>query len=142
MEPEYKPRIAVDLDGTLAEYDGWKGPTEIGHPLNGAQRFIEEIIELGYEPVVFSTRAETPEGLQAIVAWLIRHRFPASLRVWDKPYKPKATAYVDDRAVSARPDNYYQSLHQIHQIILNDAQNRVRRRHEDQTQSQVAAPDS
>lgn len=25
--------IAVDLDGTLAEYDGWKGSAHIGNPV-------------------------------------------------------------------------------------------------------------
>lgn len=29
----FKGWIGVDLDGTLAEYDGWKGPDEIGAPV-------------------------------------------------------------------------------------------------------------
>ena len=29
-------KIAIDLDGTLAEYDGWKGIDNIGKPIKGA----------------------------------------------------------------------------------------------------------
>jgi len=29
-----RPWIGVDLDGTLAHYDGWKGPTHIGAPIH------------------------------------------------------------------------------------------------------------
>lgn len=33
MTTEDKPWIGVDLDGTLAEYHGWVGPTDIGVPI-------------------------------------------------------------------------------------------------------------
>lgn len=41
-----KPWIGVDLDGTLAEYHGWHGPTHIGKPIpkmvERIKRFLTE----------------------------------------------------------------------------------------------------
>jgi hypothetical protein len=33
MGQERRGWVGVDLDGTLAEYHGWKGETHIGHPV-------------------------------------------------------------------------------------------------------------
>ncbi len=32
-KPAYAPWIGVDLDGTLAHYDGWKGNLHVGEPI-------------------------------------------------------------------------------------------------------------
>jgi hypothetical protein len=75
--------IGVDLDGTLAEYDGWKGPTHIGRPvtkmLNRVQRWLTE----GREVRIFTARVshdgtaermiQAQEAMYAIRDWVMQH---------------------------------------------------------------------
>jgi len=99
--------VVVDLDGTLAEYDGWKGEwAPIGEPIcdvNGwnARDFMLALQRRGFQTIVYSSRGDVP----AIVAWLQRHGIPydavnRSLTGFPgESAKPPAIAYVDDRAV-------------------------------------------
>jgi len=84
--------VAVDLDGTLAQYKGWKGAHIIDPPLPGAVDFVKQLLDEGYDVIVFTTR----EDLTAVHKWLERHGFP-QLVVTN--VKRPAIAYVDDRAV-------------------------------------------
>ncbi len=88
--------VAIDLDGVLAEYNGWKGEAEFGLPIPGALEFIRTLQTRDYEPVIHTTRQEW-----RVAEWLERHGFPA-LRIAST--KPPAVAYVDDRAVRFRGD--------------------------------------
>ncbi len=104
--------IAVDLDGTLAEYDGWKGIDHIGHPIAGAQGFVRRLLEFA-DVEVYTTRTallpdrpagETVESLALrVTRWLRENHFPAEVRVYAGAGKPLVAAFIDDRAVSCRP---------------------------------------
>ncbi len=48
--------IGVDLDGTLAQYDGWKGPDNIGDPIPLMVGRVKEWLEAGHEVRVFTAR--------------------------------------------------------------------------------------
>lgn len=122
---EIRPTVAVDLDGVLAHYDGWKGLDMIGRPLDGAVEFVQTLIASGFAVQVHTTRtnvdASKPEldGLRRmdgdkarqyagriIASWLSMHGFPAlssNFGVYTGEGKPLACAYVDDRAVACRP---------------------------------------
>lgn len=100
--------VCVDLDGTLAHYEGWKGPEHIGMPRPGAVEFTRALDKFA-NVVVFTTRAKadfedrpdgaTPESLANFVrGWLDGHGF-AYTTVYAGQGKPIASAYVDDRAV-------------------------------------------
>ncbi len=101
-----KPRICVDLDGTLARYDGWRGREHFGEPLPGAVEFTRELSAWA-EVVIFTTRLREEEGGKTPVAerqallknW---HGFAYS-EIYTGQGKPSAAAYIDDRAVSCRP---------------------------------------
>ena len=107
MSSEGEKIVVVDLDGTLAEYEGWTGEwAPIGEPIsdvNGwtARDFMLRLQERGYRTIVYSSRGDVPE----IVAWLQRHGIPyngvnGSLTNFaGESGKPPASAYVDDRAV-------------------------------------------
>jgi len=107
-----KKSVAVDLDGVLAQYDGWKGVEHIGDPIPGAVQFTKQLQEIA-RVVIFTTRTnadpkisernESVEMLtQRVKLWLDAHGF-----AYDEIYvgqgKPLAAAYVDDRAVVCRP---------------------------------------
>jgi hypothetical protein len=65
--------IGVDLDGTLAEYHGWKGPTHIGVPIAAMQQRVKDWLASGKEVRIFTARACVPEQLGPIKAWCIEH---------------------------------------------------------------------
>lgn len=49
--------IGVDLDGTLAEYDGWKGPTHIGNPICSMVERVKAWRAEGRHVRIFTARA-------------------------------------------------------------------------------------
>lgn len=51
-----KMHIAVDLDRTLAYYDGWRGPLHIGHPIPAMVRCVQEHLMKGDTVTIFSDR--------------------------------------------------------------------------------------
>lgn len=48
--------IGVDLDGTVAEYNGWVGPTHIGPPIPLMQARIKRWLEEGKDVRIFTAR--------------------------------------------------------------------------------------
>jgi len=72
--------IGVDLDGTLASYDGWKGPDHIGEPIPKMVRFVRDLMDQGHEIRIFTARVgpqKQPQdrvyAAQAIRAWCHKH---------------------------------------------------------------------
>jgi hypothetical protein len=55
--------ILVDLDGTLAEYDGWKGPTHVGKPIPKMVERVKAWLAEGREVRIFTARAIAWETL-------------------------------------------------------------------------------
>lgn len=94
-----KRTVALDFDGVLHPYtDGWLGPVPADEPpMAGALEFVQQHAE-EFVFVVFSTRCADPEGLRATCAWLTKYGFAPYIRDVTCE-KPKAVAYVDDRAV-------------------------------------------
>ena len=60
----------VDLDGTLAEYDGWMGVDDIGKPITKMLDRVKGWIDEGIRVVIFTARADNPDSIDAIVTWL------------------------------------------------------------------------
>ena len=91
--------VGVDLDGTLAEYKGWKGIYHIGEPIPSIVAYVQELIESGIEVKIFTARCQ--EGLPAINAvkiWALRN-IGYDLDVTDK--KDFSMVFmIDDRAVA------------------------------------------
>jgi len=107
-----KKSVCVDLDGVLAQYDGWKGVEHIGDPIPGAAEFTKRLREIA-RVVIFTCRTNADPKIsgrnesvqmltQRVRLWLDAHGF-----AYDEIYvgqgKPLAAAYVDDRAVECRP---------------------------------------
>lgn len=84
--------FAIDLDGTLLKYDGWKGEDHFGDPMEGAVEFVNAMLEKNYKVTVFTTRTAQSKVQQA----LIERGFP-ELPVTNIK-SPKFSVFIDDRA--------------------------------------------
>lgn len=70
--------IGVDLDGTLAHYDGWKGVAHIGEPIPEMVERVKQWVLEGIEVRIFTARVADcgPEGIAARIAikdWCEKH---------------------------------------------------------------------
>lgn len=75
--------IGVDLDGTLAFYDGWRGPTHIGEPIPAMAARVKAWLAAGITVKIFTARAhegdtyeryrETLFAIEAIQEWTLVH---------------------------------------------------------------------
>jgi hypothetical protein len=65
--------VGVDLDGTLAHYTGWVGPTDIGEPVAAMLARVRQWIADGVYVKIFTARADRPDAVKAIQAWCITH---------------------------------------------------------------------
>lgn len=89
--------IGVDLDGTLAVYTKWVGPTHIGAPVPKMLERVKQWVKDGHLVKIFTARAADPSTVPHIQAWLVKNGLPA-LEVTNK--KDLATMEIwDDRAV-------------------------------------------
>ncbi len=98
--------IAVDLDGTLAHYEGWQGEDHIGAPIPVMVERVKRWLAEGYEVRIFTARMfressrESRERL--IKAWTLEHigveLQPTCIKDFDM------IELWDDRAVQVVPN--------------------------------------
>lgn len=93
---EWVMAIAVDLDGTLAEYHGWKGIHHIGEPIPLMMDMVLGWINEGIEVVIFTARAGSEEESKPVREWLEKNGI-GNLEVTNIKRKEFKTMY-DDRA--------------------------------------------
>lgn len=65
--------IGVDLDGTLATYDGFVSSTHIGEPVLVMATRVRGWVARGKDVRIFTARCDTPEALPIIEAWCEKH---------------------------------------------------------------------
>jgi hypothetical protein len=101
MPNERKKVLAIDMDGTLLQYDGWKGDAHYGDPNPGMKQMLEEIRKAGWLIVIWTTRG----GDGAIRNHLAKHQIPFDY-INKNPGGPPSSSpkifadvYLDDRAV-------------------------------------------
>lgn len=93
--------IGVDLDGTLAVWTGWVGPTDIGEPIEPMVRRVRQWLAEGRQVRIFTARVfmglgyheQVPAIVEAIQLWTLKHvgqRLPVTcskdfnmLELWD-----------------------------------------------------------
>lgn len=111
-----KNAVAVDIDGVLAYDDGIDAKFDInafGKAIPGAVNFLK-MLHTTYFVIIYSTRGSMkcqggdipPQRLQNLIRiWLEKNGFVYD-HIWSEYGKPIAFAYVDDRAVMCRPQDY------------------------------------
>lgn len=99
--------IGVDLDGTLAHYDGWKGLTHIGAPVPAMVDRIKGWLAEGHEVRIFTARMAAGHDERGMTArdfigvladWLEKAGLPRELRPTNVKDFNMVELY-DDRAV-------------------------------------------
>lgn len=108
----------IDLDGTLARYDGWRGPDHIGEPVPLMLRRVKEWLAEGKDVRIFTARvygcgdqagqvstarrAEAIKAKFAIMKWCEKHIGKVLPITCTKDY---AMAELwDDRAIQVIPN--------------------------------------
>lgn len=99
--------IGVDLDGTLAEYDRWRGVDHIGEPVPLMLDRVKGWVAAGREVRIFTARVGGPpeealEALPVIRDWLVKHLGHALQVTCTKDYG--MVELWDDRAVQVIPN--------------------------------------
>jgi hypothetical protein len=88
---------AVDLDGTLAEYGGWKNDRSVGKPIPAMMDRVKKWMSEGINIVIFTARADDPENIPAIIEWL-KDQGLSELEI-SNIKTPEMSRFYDDRAV-------------------------------------------
>ena len=104
-----KKSIAVDLDGTLIQYDEWKGVDHFGDPIPGAVEFTKKLGEI-FDVIIYTTRCceevNKPEKAHLLVnrvrRYLDNHGFHYD-HIWSEQGKPLTVAFIDDRGIRCEP---------------------------------------
>jgi hypothetical protein len=108
--------IGVDLDGTLAEYNGWQGENHIGNPVPLMVERVKKWLSEGKEVRIFTARAYKPvemglfcdepmtkrESIKLIKNWCKEHIGVVLPIVCTKDYG--MTELWDDRCVQVVPN--------------------------------------
>lgn len=97
--------IGVDLDGTLAHYDGWKGEEHIGEPIRPMLARVTAWLDRGQEVRIFTARVcNDPTGRIASIIqdWTEKHIGERLAVTNQKDYG--MIELWDDRAVSVEPN--------------------------------------
>jgi len=104
--------IGVDLDGTLAHYDEWRGAQHVGDPVPAMVERVKRWMAEGYAVKIFTARVshdgsprrlnEAIEARHAIELWCAQHIGQTLPVTCTKDYA--MIELWDDRAVQVRPN--------------------------------------
>lgn len=91
--------IAVDFDGVIANYDGWRGRAELGSPRPDVLKVLKQLREDGWKIIIHTTRCE-----EDVRSFLYKFSVEYDEVNINSDYqnlgvKPVATIYWDDRAL-------------------------------------------
>lgn len=65
--------IGVDLDGTFAHYDGYKGPEHIGEPVPEMLERVKQWRKNGVRVKIFTARACVPDHVKYVEEYILKH---------------------------------------------------------------------
>lgn len=122
--------IGVDLDGTLARYEGWQGSGHIGEPLTPMVEQVKAWLAAGEDVRIFTARVgpqkdvnETIRARSAIEAWC-ETQFGKALPITaTKDFSMKALC--DDRACQMVPNTGESLADVIRRVLLAISEGRT-----------------
>ncbi len=96
-------KIAVDLDGTLADhYEGDFDPEKIGDPVPEMLKRVKRWLKEGFVVVIFTARAEDGGNIKPIENWLKKNGLPP-LEITNRKTMDMVSIW-DDRAKQVVPN--------------------------------------
>lgn len=95
--------IGVDLDGTLAQWDGWKGHEHIGPPIPVMLERVKRWLKMDIEVRIFTARASRPDHIPPVEKWLEQHGLSGLQVTNQKDYQ--MLQLWDDRCVQVIPNS-------------------------------------
>jgi hypothetical protein len=109
--------IAVDFDGVISDYRGWKGKGNFAPPINGASEFLGQLRKEKWKIIIHTTRSETDK----IAEFLNENKIPYdhinfnpdNVKFGLSYGKPLADVYLDDRAIRFRGEWDYDLMVRI-----------------------------
>ena len=101
--------IGVDLDGTIAKYEGWRGADHVGEPIPAMVARVKKWLKRGIEVRIFTARvgpqkskADVLAARIAIEDWCMKHIGQRLQITCMKDYG--MIELWDDRAVQVEPN--------------------------------------
>jgi hydroxymethylpyrimidine pyrophosphatase-like HAD family hydrolase len=99
--------ICVDLDGTIAHYDNWKGESHFGEPLPNVSKILSALKLDNWIIIIYTTRANK----ELVKGYLQNNNIPFDF-INENPYQPEnakggklyADIYIDDKAIQFTGD--------------------------------------
>ena len=108
---------AFDFDGVISGYDGFKGASHTGEPIDEVVKAIRILKEDGHKILIHSTRGE-----ELLKNYCTEHDIPVDYfnrnpeLEGENPGKPIAYVYVDDRAVCYRGQKAEDLIKEIYEF--------------------------
>jgi hypothetical protein len=101
-EDPSRPKIlALDLDGTVLNYDGGYSPNEFGEAIRGMVEELEKLQESGVKIVIWSCRGDSPEMREHLKSQGVPYDY-INDHPWNGPDGPRkihADWYLDDKSI-------------------------------------------
>ncbi len=90
--------VAVDFDKVIHKYsNGWRDGSIYDEPQDGAKEGMQELKDMGFFTIIYSTRGNEPEQRNKMKSYLEEHQILFNeIAIGGKPY---ARYYIDDKAV-------------------------------------------
>lgn len=104
--PPKRYTIAVDLDGTICEYDGWKGEDHFGALRNGVAQAMQKLHDEGNHIIIWTCRGAADK----VRTFLTNNKIPFDY-INENPNQPEgnsakinADVYIDDKSIDGRQE--------------------------------------
>ena len=115
MLPDGRFVVAIDFDGVINNYQGWKGIGVFEEPVPGTAQALSYMRKLNMVIIIHTTRGEA----NMIADYLNHHHIPFDHinRLPGQPDhqnlgKPQADVFIDDRAIRFE-GNWNEIMHQL-----------------------------
>lgn len=120
--PRKKLHYAVDLDGTLAVYDRWRGPTHIGEPIKPMVDRVKQLLADEHKVTIFTARVadeyltgKNCDEIRDLIGEWCRTHIGQVLPI-TAVKSPYFHAFLDDRAEQILPNDGRNAALAFHEL--------------------------